>query len=34
MNKTVFESHNKYKTRGMINGNLELIKPNTSMMGK
>lgn len=33
MNKTVFESHNVYKTRGTINENLGLIKSNTSLMG-
>lgn len=32
MNKTVYESLNMYKTRGMINGNLNLIKHNTSLM--
>jgi len=33
MNETVYESLNMYKTRGTINGNLNLIKHNTSLMG-
>jgi len=33
MNKTVYESLNMYKTRGTINGNLNLIKHNTSLIG-
>lgn len=33
MNKVDFEPYNTYKTRGMSNGNLELFKPNTSLMG-
>lgn len=33
MNKTVFDSHSVYKTRGINNGVLSLTKPNTSLMG-
>jgi len=34
MNKVDFEPYNLYKTiRGTCNGNLELFKPNTSLMG-
>jgi len=32
MNKSAFESNNMYKSRGMNNDNLRLIKPNTSLM--
>lgn len=32
MNKTVFECSNVYKTRGMNNGDLRLVKSNTSLM--
>jgi len=32
-NNVDFEHYNLYKTRGIRNGNLELFKPNTSLMG-
>lgn len=32
MSKTVFKYDNNYITRGINNGNLRLIKPNTTLM--